>query len=260
MLTPDEHALFGRFPHDDLSLGAMEALLIQRWPQKERFREPQLMGSKWWDTRSLHPVQATYLFSHLLTQKTREIIRGHLDDSAPREAQNGATVDWNPIKAGDVFAPPIRLQSRAYWERKVLGLIRARQQADEDGIPYALFIAEGLKHFYFGAGTYVLHRGNGKIVEPNLLYGEDCLAQIRRAWLEQIKTRVQHATHPRYRVEHRDAHPDHLKHTHWIIQQLEIRPVREYAAARLVKAGILRLDEALPRVQNQAQLRKLIGE
>jgi hypothetical protein len=232
------------FPGKSLDRDACEALLFDRWPERERRREPELMGTKWWDVRLLHPVQATYWFAHLLTFEVRRIIREHLDDRAPSLSASGRVLDWHPIKSGDVFEPPLDERRRPYWKRKIIGLIRARQAADLDGVPYEVFVASGLKHFYFGRGAYVLARSAVKMPEPNLLYGENCLAQIREDWLAQLQVRPWAARHGRYRLAHDDGHPDHRAHRDWLVQQLSLRSQPELAAARLVRDGLLSRPEA----------------
>jgi len=257
-------ALFGPFQGHDRDLDTCEALLFQLWPDKERKREVELFQSKWFDYRTLHAAHATYLFSHIFTTEIRAIMRAHFNDAPARVSATGKVLDWNPIKAGDVFEAPAAARNVGYWKRKVIGLIRARQQADADGIPYEVFIGAALKHFYFGAGTYVLQRadqGGGRtlMVAPNLLYGDDCLAAIRAAWLGDIGMRVQAAKHPRYKVVNDDGHPDHAEHRDWLRQQLEHRGVQDWAAARLVTSGLLTRPQALDMVRDPAALQSRLG-
>lgn len=255
-------AMLGAFPGHDTTLDECEAKLWLFWPDKERKREPGLFAEKWWDYRGLTPVHATYLFSHMLTQQVRALIRTHIDPTPPRVTRDGTILDWNPIKAGDVFEPP-STGKVAYWRRKMHGLIRARQQADADGIPYDAFIAAALKHFYFGRGTYVMQRndqGGARTVipEPNLFYGEDCLAFIRETWLGLLGTRVHPADHPRYLTRNDDGHPDHAAHREWLRQQLDNRAVQTWAAAGLVKRGLLTPRQAAGMVRDPMDLvRKL---
>jgi hypothetical protein len=256
--------LFGTFPGHDLPDDECEVILYTLWPDKERKREAKLFAQKWWDYRTLSVVHATYLFSHILTTETRSIIRAHIDDAPATVAPNGTVRDWNPIKAGDVFDPPSQASRMPYWRRKVGGLIRARQAADAEGIPYEVFVKAGLRHFYFGAGSYVLQRQdqNGSrtvMPEPNLLYGEDCLAQIRDTWLQALGSRLHAAEHPRYRIANDDGHADHAEHRDWLRQQLDRRPVQDWAAARLVRDGLLSRDQALGMVRDPEALRQRLA-
>jgi hypothetical protein len=232
--------VFGDFAGSELDILACEALLHTRWAEAERRREPELMRSKWWDYRLLHPVHATYLFSHILDRELRAIIRHHLDDAPARVTSTGRVLDWHAVKEGDVFEPPANPQRHTYWKRKMLGLIRARQTADADGIPYDLFCREGLRHYYLGAGSYML--GRSKVPEPNLLYSDACLLTIRTKWLETLQMRVQHAQHPSYLVQNDDGHPDRLAHRIWLAGQLRQRPAgvpRDNAFRRLIREGWL---------------------
>jgi hypothetical protein len=176
---------------------------------------------------------------------------------------NGVLRDWHPIKAGDVFDPPAATSRIAYWKRKVHGLIRARQAADADGIPYELFIRTALRHFYFGGGTYVMQREDqaGKrtmMPEPNLLYGEECLAQIREAWLEQVQMRVHGARHPRYLAANDDGHPDHGAHRDWLASQIAHRAVQDRVTARLVREGWLTVRQAVRMVRDPQLLARTL--
>lgn len=231
---------FGDFAGGELDILACEALLRTRWSPAELKREPELMRTKWWDYRLVHPVHATYLFASVLDRELRAIIRTYLDDTPARRTNGGRVLDWHMIKEGDVFEPPADPRRVGYWKRKTLGLIRARQTADADGIPYDLFCREGLRHYYLGAGSYLLARS--RIPEPNLLYSEACLLVIRTKWLEQLQMRVQHAGHPAYLMANDDRHPDRIAHRHWLIEQLRGRSAgiaRDNALKRLVGGGLL---------------------
>jgi hypothetical protein len=233
-----------------------EALLYALWGVKERKAEPELFRNKWWDVRHLHPAQATRLFTQLYTLEIRRIIRAHIDPTPPRVTAAGRVIDWHPIKEGDALEPPSSAQRVAYWKRKVGGIIRARQRADQDGIPYDLFVAEGLRHYYFGAGTYMLERA--KMPEPNLLTNEDCLYQIRVAWLDRIEQRVQLATHPRFTVKGAGHTPDRGEHLAWIRQQIVCRPAPERSIARVVGEGMATLSELEDLARNKPLLSKLL--
>ncbi len=233
-MNQTEITLFGGFQGHDLEPFAYEAMLHTRWPSAERRREPELFTTKWWDYRQMAPAQATYYFAHLFTEHTRKIIREHLND-AP--AANGR--DWHPIKSGDVFEPPADERRHAYWRRKITGLVRARQAADAEGIPYEVFIPTALRYFYFGGGTYVFAKRGGMMLEPSLLYGEEVMAEIAQAWIAQLEMRVQAARHPRFLLANDDGHPDHQAHRDWLEQQLARRAMPELARRRLVKEGYL---------------------
>lgn len=255
-----EWAVLGDVPGADRTLDEMERLLWTLWPVKERNLEPGLMVKKWWDYRVLHPVQATYLFAGILTNQVRDFIRSHINDAPARITENGKVVDWHMIKSGDVFEPPAHASRHAYWKRKVDGLIRARQAADAEGIDYSTFISVGLRHFYQGAGSYVLAKRNAIMPEPNLLYGEAVLAEILGWWAQMIMTRVQHAHHPRYLLPNDDGHPDIATHRDWLIQQLCLRSAPELAAANLVRRDLLSVDDACKGVRNPDRLRQLLSK
>lgn len=238
-----------------LDIVTCEALLHSRWSDKDLRAERGLFAKKWWDYRHLHPVQATYGFSDCLNTELRSIIRAHVDDTPPRIAANGRVLDWVAVKQGDVFEPPADARRQAYWRRKLGGLIRARQAADELGIPYPMFCRFGLKFFYFSGGTYMLARSF--VPEPNLLYGEACLLSIQEKWAEQLAMKVHTATLDRFRDPGRDD-PDANEHRAWLALQANGRPEPERAYARLVHEGFFTLDEAKALVGDPERLQALL--
>jgi hypothetical protein len=231
--------VFGDFTGSDLNILSCEALIQSRWGRKEILAERGLLQDKWWDYRLLHPVHSTYYFAHVLDCELRAIIRAYVNDAPARTTETGRLLDWYAIKPGDVFQPPNDPKSVPYWKRKIVGLIRARQIADSDGIPYDLFCREGLKHFYLGGGSYMLARA--RIPEVNWLYSDACLLVIRKKWVEQMEMWVQTAKHPIYRLPNDDGHIDRTQHRDWLMQQLDGRGTtsRAHAYARLVKEQFL---------------------
>ena len=232
-MTPDWNL---DFDGKDLDLDACEALLHTRWPPKEMRAEAALFQSKFWDYRHLHPVHATYLFAHIFTVETRAIIRAHIDNTPPRTLPSGHVLDWYPLGSGDVFEPAGgKLQS---WQRKVKALIRARQFADRYGMPYSFFIRHALRHYYFGR-YYLFDDERRTLPGPDMLNGEDCRIAVAEAWIEELGTRIHHATHPRYLVENDCGHHDVKAHQQALCDQIAKRSDPSYALKRFIGNGLL---------------------
>lgn len=195
-----------------------DAILANRWGAKERAAEPELCRRAWFDYQHMHPVNRTYLFAHLFTAETRLIIRQHIDDSPPKVSASGTVRDWEPIKAGDMFEPPGDARRLKYWKRKISSLIKARQMADHYAIPYPQFVKFGLRHWYFGR-SYFLEQT--VLPEPGLLNGEECRIAIAEKWLDELRGRIHHATHPRFQVAAGlSTDLDLIVHQEYILQQI----------------------------------------
>lgn len=221
---------------EDLDLDLAETLLCTRWDDRQRAAEPALFATKDWDERVRHPVISTYYFCHLFVTETRLIIRAHVDNTPARVGVNGRVIDWNPIKSGDPLEPPNGERAIKTWRRKLGSLIRARQWADEHGIPYQFMIRVALKRIYFGR-HYLLQRS--PLPDPGLLNGEQMREQVILAWVDQLEAKIQHGTHPRYLLVNGDKHPDVVKHQVWILQQAKRRGQPQFALANFIKQGLL---------------------
>lgn len=195
-----------------------------------------MFATKDWDERVRHPVISTYYFCHLFTTETRAIIRAHVDDSPPKIASNGRVIDWEPIKAGDVFDPPSSAQAMTRWKRKLGSVIRARQWADQHGVPYHFMIRTALRHIYFGR-MYLLERT--VLPDPGLLNGDQIREAILLAWVDQLEIKVQHGSHARYVLVNGDKHRDVKQHQVWLLSQIKRRPQPHYALAKFIKLGML---------------------
>lgn len=227
----------------DLDTDQCELLANSRWPVKLLRAEPSLYGLKWWDYRAEHFVISTYRFAHIFTQEVRGVIRAHLDPRPPKVTASGRVLDWEPIKAGDILEPPAG--KTTYWSRKITGLIKARQFADQWGIPYPQFLRAGVRRLYFG--RYMMHEAQSLLPEPNLLTGEIVSAYILERWAQTVEGTIQHATHPRYRIGGGDLHPDVAAHERWLLDQCARKPDPRFALRNLIRDGWLSRDAAITR-------------
>lgn len=229
---------------------------MTRWSDKARRVELDLFQKKWWDYRQSHPVVATYLFAFLFTQETRRIIRAHIDPTPPRVTATGRVIDWNPIKDGDVFEPPHTRSDKTlnFWVRKIGSLIKARQFADQHGIPYQVAVKTGLKHWYFGRSYFLEQMA---LPEPGMLNGKECQEAILLGWGEALDARIQVAEHPRYkRLD--DPHPDIAKHQAWICDQISRKTDPTHAIRKFVRQGVLSRELAETRYGSQRVARALV--
>jgi hypothetical protein len=222
-------------PHD-----LYEVLFWTRWNDRDRKHEAELMRAKWWDERVLHPVAATYWFAHLYQDHTRLLIRRYIDDTPASVDELGRTQDWYPIKSGDVFkAPKGTIKRIESWERKIVGLIRARQAADEAGVPYGFYITATMDFFMRGPGSYMLDRYTLKVPSVNLLHNERARFYAIDRWINTVMIQTKIGQHDRYLIANFNKHPDQVDHIKWIVQQLEHRAKPELIASRLIKSGHL---------------------
>ena len=137
--------------------------------------EVPLFGSKWFDYRLLHPVQATYLFAHKLTETYKRAYAENFDESRAAYVRGftGSDVMMNS-KPGVAS-----------------GMWRARQHADAIGCPYEVYlqiVVDKLMRLNRSAMPFVTELYQGWVVEA---------AQI--GWEERQAGRLYLAEHEAFR-------------------------------------------------------------
>src|SRR5690606_1370421 len=122
-VTPNQHqylnwtgGLFG----DGLDLEHYEIMMMQYVPAKDRKIEAELMTTKWFDYRLMHPVQATYYFYRQYKDAYREYYR--------RAINYEAAAFVKPTKQHDFL---LSREAMSFW--------RLRQAVDALGIRYDFF-------------------------------------------------------------------------------------------------------------------------
>ena len=233
-------ALHSDFPGYGRDRAQCDQLLTQLWTPAQLKGEVKLFREKWWDYRHLHPLVATDLFGHVFTIELRRLIREHINPAPPKVMPDGRVLDWNPLGL-NIFIKPLSASREKLWRRKLNGLIKARQIADADGIPYQVFIRVGLRHLYFGPGGYLME--HVKLPTPLLLYGETCLQAARIAWFETMQAGVITAQSPRFQLPG-DGTQDYAAHQAWLLSQVERRSMPRFSAKRLMEQGFITQHQA----------------
>ena len=116
--------------------------------------EPDLMTTKWFDYRHLHPMQATDYFAQVYRAVYREYSRRNRDVDEPT----------NGISNDILRAKPAVLT----------GLWKARQHADQGCIPYDIYIRAAFKW----SNDAIWQR----LPRPTQLYSKPCLEFIHQRW------------------------------------------------------------------------------
>lgn len=140
--------------------------------------EGALFGSKWFDYRFLHPVQATYLYAHHFVAIYRRLFREMIDFRAAEHIK--------PLRHEDLFACDKAIVS-AIW--------RGRQHADAMGVPYEVYIELAMRH--------MLRFWNRKhLPRPAQLYSGEACEAVAQGWEQRLESRAWHGEHRAYRLDH----------------------------------------------------------
>ncbi|SOE18219.1 hypothetical protein SAMN05877838_3137 [Hoeflea halophila] len=142
--------------------------------------EPSLFASKWFDYRFISPYRATMLFVRTYQDVFRRKIAQVVDKGL---ASNVSGIKATSLKNND----QVRTQ---VW--------KARQRADEVGMPYDLYIE--------AAFEFALNRNRTMMPQPNQLHfpgnAEESWKSFRdKVWADRIRNGLFKVTHPAYRVE-----------------------------------------------------------
>ncbi|MCL2874799.1 MAG: hypothetical protein FWF12_00595 [Betaproteobacteria bacterium] len=214
----------GNFYGGNLGFLNYEVLTIGHIPHKDLKCEPDLMASKWFDYRRLHPMQATYYFIKCYNNAYREFYRKAVDaDRAPFV---------RGIKDHDFLTGKEKL---TFW--------RLRQNCDRVGLPYDFFL------------RFAMHRHMRLIVCGKKIYAprpamfvknEDLFADAMIAWEDARKASLRVATDPYYQVSNYTGSGDQEAHEAFVIEQIKERPIKHYALhSAMYFYDVVRIEEAL---------------
>lgn len=223
-MTP-RPAWLGNFFGGNLGFLNYEVLTIQHINHKEARIEPELMTTKWFDYRRLHPMQATYYFVKCYNDAYREFYRKAVNaDAAPFVR---SIKDHNFLDAKEKMT---------FW--------RLRQNCDKVGLPYDFFLRFAMNRHHRTVGA-----DDGKVYAPRptaFVKNEELFADAMIAWEDACAASLRIACDPYYRTSNYTGGRDQQAHEAFVIGQIKRRGVPHYALhAALYLFDVVRIEEAL---------------
>lgn len=218
---------FGPFYGQDLGPDEADVLAIAHIDQKVLKRESELMTTKWFDYRLLHPTVATYLFAHHYTKAYQRYI------AITQDFERAPFVKG--FKGQDFF---MSREKGTFW--------KMRQRADESCMRYDFFMNNAI--------NYCIAAGWRQPPRPAHIYtNADMIIDINNSWDEETKARLQFPKDPAFRVENFTGSREQLAFEKWIMDQVAKRAHRKYSLhSAIYVEGMLRIESALERFGYEA--------
>ena len=189
--------------HDRLQLTAKS---LELFAKKDLIDERQLHGMKWFDYRFMTPMEATMKFRDVFQQYYRHKYSRNIDTPSA-ETKFG-------VRNGEATSHPAEFTS--FW--------RVRQQADELGVPYNVFL---------DAGFEVLLRNRFKrIPYINQFLGIHRLqigSAVWQHWLEYQQAWPRFSRLPQYRNESFSGLRAQTAHRAWVLDEIDRRGAKAWA-------------------------------
>lgn len=174
---------------------------------KDLATEAGLTSTKWFDYNFIDPVTATKIFAaeyHHQYQRAWE---------KNNDREEAAKKRGLPL--GDNFNAG----------RELTSLWRARQKADELGIPYDIFIREGIEA--------CMRRKCKHLPRPNQLLDKRTLRVVTATWAERVAEGMPFSKLPQYRNEAFVDHPLQRAHHDWIVNLIKHKRSRPGVIGRM---------------------------
>lgn len=199
---------------DELALNRVSLSLLKK--------ESTLSTTAWYDYRMMHPTLRTYLFAHYYEEAYRFMLRLHVDYKQAEGDSPRSFLPKNDPLGKSASARKREIKSGvAQSFRNCTMVWKARQKADELGIPYEMFCMSGMKA--------AIGRIWQRTPNPSQLYSEKILEEIINRWLEVATQKMHTSTLPFYKLENYINHPSQNDHAEWVCDQINCRVNPEYS-------------------------------
>lgn len=183
--------------HDEIRFSRL-GWSAENVPAEVRAAEPDLMMKKWFDYRFISPEDATRLFIRQYQDIFRKKFSEYNDVERAKHVQG---IEWKKYLSDD------RTRTQVW---------KARQRADEFGIPYDFYI--------WSSFEFALRRKRNMFPQPNQLHHPGTAEQY---WLEYLATKWDQAleagthrvTHPAYRIENYNDLPAQREYRQTVCEQ-----------------------------------------
>lgn len=226
-LHSDNLGWSGHFYGSGLDLEHYEILMVQYVPAKDRKLETQLMETKWFDYRLMHPMEATYYFFQKYKDAYRNFYRKAINHEAAQFVK--------PVKERDF------LQSR-----EAMQFLRLRQAIDALGMRYEFFLN------YAFDKKRILANGRPLPPRPAQLKNEEILTDAYLAWEDLCKGSLQIACSPHFTASQYRQSSMQVAYENFIVDQIKCRRVPHYALSTcLYMYDAIRIERALEEFDEQ---------
>lgn len=213
---------FGEFYGHDLSFLHCEIKAIQNIDAKILKKEPELLGTKWFDYRRMHPTKATYLFAKCYNRAYKDFMRLTFDHVRGQYMRpfRGTSDDFMDAK-----------ERKALWQ--------LRQTADAVGIRYEFFLRHAMN-------WKVAHNWHHAPRPSHINANEELLVDVGLAWEDECRNSLQICKDERYLAKNWFGHADQVAYENFLIGQIRQRIHKQYSlSAALYQYGVLRIEAAL---------------
>lgn len=187
---------FGKFYGSDLSPQLCDFIALNGIKNDLLEKEASLFATKWFDYRFLHPTKATYLFAHLYSEGYKLASQQIYDVNKGKYMKGWKGKDFMDKK-----------ERGGFW--------KARQKADELGIPYSNYINYAIQ---FG-----LKRCWKRIPRPTHLYSDLCVEFVYDRWQEELLAGIVEPQIAHLRLENQKDSIVHTAMQRWVCSVLKTR-------------------------------------
>lgn len=210
---------FGFFYGHDLDFLHAELLALQHIDDGLLKKEAELMRTKWFDYRRMHPTKATYLLAHNYSRAYGRCL-GIMKGQEHRFKKGFKGMDCMQA-----------YEKKAFW--------RLRQLIDSLGIRYDFFLHEAME-WYIAAG----HRQPPR--PSHIGANADLITDVMMKWEDECAARIQWTKDTRYKARNFIGHVDQLDWEQWLCGQIAQRRHPQYALhVALYVEGSLRIEAAI---------------
>lgn len=232
--------MIGTFRGSELTDIECDKIALDRIPLKTLSAETELSSTAWFDYRFMHPTHRTYLFASHYDKAFQYMVALHVDVDQVRGDDPRSFFPKGNDPLGKTKSTLLKeSKSGVVGKYKVMHAVwKARQKADELGMPYDIFCMSGMKA--------AIGRIWQRIPSPQQLYSENIVTMVIERWAELLSERMFISENPFYELRNWVSHPDQIDHAQWVCAQVMQRSRPEMTLAQyaflkpMIPAQVLR--------------------
>jgi hypothetical protein len=177
-----------------------------------------LFREKWFDYRTMHPTEATYLFAHHYRQEYKGAVAKAKDVEKAQYVKGFRGEDLFKLAA---------IERTGFW--------KARQSADRMGCEYSFYIREAM--------NYTLSRNWKNLPRPQQLYSKEMTERIEEKWLDKLNASITVPEDEFFtKAERFVGQCDQVDFQNYLVDQIKAKMHPEFAIYHYLECGMLVSD------------------